>query len=225
MRRLLGACLFIAPLLIVVSEVLSPPLSEDGTVTLNLLRTQVVRLQLWVWIGLLAAVLLLPAVLGLLSLAPRRGRGLAQAGAFLSSVGVVGYAAHQALFLTLPTLLTGDPTEMAALYERQSQYAGTGLLIFFVFLIPLFLGFLLLGVAAALAKTAPWWPAAALALAFIPGFLPLSFDAGYLSFGLLLLGLWTYGARLLKAEPTATRPSPIPAAGQSDIGGRMQHTL
>ena len=77
----------------------------------------------------------------------------------LSVIGIVGYAAHQALFLPLPTLLEGDRAEMAALYERQGQTAESGILIFLVFLIPLFLGLTLLGISAYRAGTAPLWPA------------------------------------------------------------------
>ena len=37
-----------------------------------------------------------------------------------------------------------------------------------------------------------------LALAFVPGFLPLPFDAGLVSFGLLLVGLGAYGVLVLR---------------------------
>ena len=90
-------------------------------------------------------------------------------GSSLAMIGVIGYAAHQALFLPMPTLLQGDRAEMAALYERQGQTAESGILIFLVFLVPLFLGLTLLGVSAYRGGV-PLWPALALALAFVPGF-------------------------------------------------------
>lgn len=185
--------LFLAPVVVIVSEVLAPSLSEEGTTSLAVVGDHLTAMRAWVWLGLLAAVLLVPAVMAMLALAPDRGRRTAMVGASAATVGVVGYAAHQALFMPLPTLLHGDRAEMAALYERQGQTGESGILIFLVFLVPLFLGLLLLGVAAFRAGRAPLWPALVLGAAFVPGFLPVPFDAGLLSFGLLLVGLWAYG--------------------------------
>ena len=196
MRRLLGSTLLLAPVLVVASEVVAPTLSEDGATSLALLATHLTAFRLWVWGGLAAAAMLVPAVIALCRLA--RGRRLTVVGACLSVIGIVGYAAHQALFLPLPTLLEGDRTEMARLYERQGQTAESGILIFLVFLIPLFLGLTLLGISAYRAGTAPLWPAVTLALAFVPGFLPLPFDAGLVSFALLLVGLGAYGVLVLR---------------------------
>jgi hypothetical protein len=176
-----------------------------------------------------AAAVLVPAVLALIHLAP--GRRLTMVGSVLAVVGVIGYAAHQALFLQLPTLLEGDRMRMAALYERQGESAEYGILIFLVFLIPLFLGLTLLGVSAYRSGAMPLWPAVALGLAFVPGFLPLPFDAGLVSFALLLVGLGAYGVLTLRMTderwssftersarprrtPAATPPARAGAAGR-----------
>jgi hypothetical protein len=196
MRRILGSALVLAPILVIASEIAAPALDEQGAESLSLAGEHLVALRLWIWGGLLAAAVLVPAVAGLVHLS--RGSRLSLGGAALAVVGVVGYAAHQALFMQIPTLLQGDRAEMAALYERQGQTAESGVLIFLVFLVPLFLGLTLLGIAAYRARTAPLWPAVALGLAFVPGFLPIPFDAGVLSFGLLLAALTTYGVRVLR---------------------------
>lgn len=196
MRRFLGSTLLLAPVLVVGSELVAPTLTEDGAASLALLAQHLVAFRLWVWGGLCAAAVLVSAVAALAHLAP--GRRLTAMGACLSVLGVIGYAAHQALFLPMPTLLHGDRAEMAALYERQGKTAEAGILIFLVFLVPMFLGLTLLGVSAYRAGNAPAWPAIALGLAFVPGFLPLSFDSGVVSFVLLLVGLGGYGVRMLR---------------------------
>lgn len=212
MRRILGSALVLAPTLVVASELLAPALTEHGTESLILVGEHLVAFRLWIWGGLLAAAVLVPALAGLVHLA--RGSRLSVWGAALAVVGVIGYAAHQALFMQLPTLLHGDPAEMAALYERQGQTAESGVLIFLVFLVPLFLGLTLLGVAAYRARTAPLWPAVALGLAFVPGFLPLPFDAGMISFGLLLAAMTTYGVLVLRMSDerwaALARPEEMP---------------
>ena len=55
-----------------------------------------------------------------------------------------------------------------------------------------------LGVSAYCSGAVPLWPAIALALAFVPGFLPLPFDAGLVSFALLLIGLGAYGVLVMR---------------------------
>jgi hypothetical protein len=101
--------------------------------------------------------------------------------------------AREAMWSSLPCLL-----DRAALYEREGQTAEIGILIFLVFLIPLFLGLTLLGVSTYRSGAMPLWPAVSLGLAFVPGFLPLSFDAGLVSFVLLLVGLGGYGVLTLR---------------------------
>ena len=198
MRRLLGTTLIVAPLLVIASESVAPTLSESGSTTLADLGTHLTAFRFWVWGGMAAAAVLVAAIAALVHLAP--GRRLTHVGASLAVVGVVGYAAHQGAFLPLPSLVHGDRSQMAALYERQGQSADLGILIFLVFLVPLFLGLTLLGVSAYRAGSVPLWPAVCLALAFVPGFLPLpeSVDAGLISFLLLLLGLGAYGVTVLR---------------------------
>lgn len=198
MRLLAGISLIAAPILVLVSELVSPAISEDGEESLALIAADRVQFRLWVWLGLLAAILLIPAILGLTHLLRERSLLLGRIGSGLAIVGAVGYAAHQALFMPLAALVEGDRQEMAALYERQSESGEFGILIFFVFLLPLFLGLLLLGIALYRANVAPAWPALAIALAFLPGFLPLPFDSGYASFALLLIGLAWYAWIVLR---------------------------
>jgi hypothetical protein len=198
MRRLSGLALIAAPTLLLVSEVLSPELSDDGAESLAVIAAQPGRLTGWIWLGIASAVLLIPAVFGLVHLLRRRGRVVGGIGAALAVVGSVGYAVHQALFLQLPTLLAGDRAEMAALYERQGESAVFAVVTFLVFLAPLLLGLLLLGVGLYRGGVAPLWPAVAIGLAILPSAVPLPFDSGYASFVLLIAGLAGYARVVLR---------------------------
>jgi hypothetical protein len=156
-----------------------------------------------VWLGFAAALLFIPAALTLVHLLRGRSPVLGHLGAVLTIIGSIGYTAHQAIFLTMPTLLVGDRAEMAALYERQGAYGEVGIVTFLLFLLPLFLGFLLSGIALRRARIGSAWPALALGLALVPSFLPLPFDAAFASFACLLVGLGYYGWHALSMSDTA----------------------
>jgi hypothetical protein len=216
-RRAGGVALLAAPLLIIVSELASVDIGEKGVASLSVVADNTGRLRLWVWLGFAAALVLIPAALTLVHLLRGRSPVLGHVGAALTVIGSIGYTAHQAIFLTLPTHLAGDRSEMAALYERQSAYAEIGIVTFLLFLLPLFIGFLLLGIALRRARSGPAWPAFALALAMLPSFLPLPFDAAFVSFGFLLAGLGFYGWHVLAMSDAAwstgteAATQPVPA--------------
>jgi hypothetical protein len=213
-RRAGGTALVAAPLLIIASELASVDIGENGAASLDVVAGNTGRLRLWVWLGFAAALLLVPAAMTLLHLLRGHSPVLGHLGAALTITGAVGYTAHQALFLTLPTQVSGDRLEMAALYERQFAYGEVGIVTFLLFLLPLFTGFLLLGIALRRARSGPAWPAFALALALAPSFLPLPIDAAFASFAFLLAGLGFYGRHVLTmsdAQWTATTSDRIVA--------------
>jgi Domain of unknown function (DUF4386) len=205
MRRLSAACLIAAPVLLLVSELLSPPLSDDGAESLAIVAEQPGRLAAWIWLGIASAVLFVPAVVGAAALLKRRGRGIGWAGAALAVVGAFGYAVHQGLFLQLPALVGGDPAQMAAVYERQGESAAVAVVTFLLFLAPLLVGLLLLGVGLYRSGVAPLWPAIAIGLAILPSAVPLPFDTAFLPFVLLIAGMTGWAAALMRT------PAPEPA--------------
>jgi hypothetical protein len=186
------------------SELASPALSDDGAESLAVVADQPGRLAAWIWLGIAAAVLFVPAVVGTAGLLQRRGRGVGGAGAALAVVGAVGYAVHQGLFLQLPALVDGDPAEMAAAYERQGESAAFAVVTFLLFLAPLLIGLLLLGVGLYRAGVAPVWPAFAIALAILPSAVPLPFDTGFLPFVLLIAGMTGWAASVVRTPSVRT---------------------
>lgn len=200
MRRLSAFSLIAAPVLLLVSESVSPDLGDDGRRSLAAVAAQPGRLAAWIWLGVAAAILLLPAAAGLAHLLGRPGRLVGSVGAALVVVGAVGYAVHQALFLQLPAMLGGDRAEMAALYERQAASATVAIVTFLVFLVPLLVGLLVLGVGLYRSRVAPLWPVAAIALAILPSAVPLPIDVGYASFVLLVAGMAGYARVVLRTS-------------------------
>jgi hypothetical protein len=197
MRRLTVISLIAAPMLLFASETVSPSLSDDGAESLAVIAAQPGRLAAWIWLGIASAIFFLPAVFGLAGLLSRRGRMVGVAGASLGVIGAVGYAVHQGMFVPLPTLLEGDRVEMAALYARQGETTAAMVVTFLLFLGPLLVGLLLLGVGLFRSGVAPLWPAVAIALAILPSAVPLPFDTGFASFGLLVAGMagWAWAIR------------------------------
>jgi len=202
MPRLTTICLIAAPTLLLASELVSPDLSDDGAASLAAIEAQPGRLAAWIWLGIASAVLLLPAVFGLVPLLRRRGGLAGGIGAALAVVGAVGYAVHQGMFLQLPLLLEGDRAGMAALYERQGESAVFAVVTFLLFLAPLLIGLLLLGVGLYRGGIAPLWSAIALGLAILPSAVPLPFDVAFAPFILLIAGMAGWARAAARASET-----------------------
>ena len=214
MRRLAAFSLIAAPMLLLLSEAVSPDLSDDGRQSLATVAAEPLRLAAWVWIGILSAVLFIPAVVGIAHLRQRRGGRLVALGAALGVIGSVGYAVHQALFMQLPSMTSGDPAEMAAVYERQAGSPAVAVVTFLLFLVPLMVGLLVLGIGLYRAGVAPLWPALAIALAILPSAVPLPIDLGYASFALLVAGMGGYAWLVLRIPDrqwTAAPAEAVPA--------------
>jgi hypothetical protein len=206
MRRCTALCLIAAPVLMLASELLSPALSDDGAESLAVVAAQPGRLAAWIWLGIASAVVFVPAVVGAAVRLHRRGAVVGGTGAALAVVGAIGYAVHQGLFLQLPALLGGDPAEMAAVYERQGEGAAVAAVTFLLFLGPLLVGLLLLGVGLHRSGAAPLWPAIALGLAILPSAVPLPFDTGFVPFVLLIAGMGGWAAAVLTTAEPQRRP-------------------
>jgi hypothetical protein len=209
MRRLTALSLIAAPILLLAAELVSPDISDDGAATLAAVEAQPGRLTAWIWLGIASAVLFVPAVTGSALVLRRRGALVGGIGAALAVVGAFGYAVHQALFLQLPSLLDGDRAEMAALFERQGESAVVAVVTFLLFLAPLLLGLLLLGIGLYRGGVAPLWPAVAVALAILPSAVPLPFDAAFAPFVLLIAGMAGWAIAVARTPQPETVPQRV----------------
>jgi formate-dependent nitrite reductase membrane component NrfD len=207
MRRLPAACLVAAPLFLLASEAAAPALTDDGRDSVVAVATEPGALTAWIWLGIAAAVLLIPAIGGAALWLRGRGRVVGGVGAALALVGAVGYAVHQATFLYLPALVGGDTAEMAGVYERQGEHGTFALVTFGLFLGPLMIGLLLLGVGLSRSGVAPWWPVVAIVLAVLPSVVPLPFDTGPGAYVLLATGMAGWAWSLLRTDRVELVPA------------------
>jgi hypothetical protein len=115
-------------------------------------------------LALVTIALAIPAVLGLVHLT-RAGRPLlAHLGAALAIVGFVGFAAFVGMELVLwQAAKNSDAAAMTALIDQVND-AG-GLVPLYIAVLGFPIGFLLLGIALLLTKTAPSWVAALIGIA------------------------------------------------------------
>jgi hypothetical protein len=195
----MGVALIAAPLAIMIGELVSPDISEQGEPSLRAVSDQRWRFLVWIWVGIGAAVLLVPAVLALMRILRGRGAIFGLLGGSLAIVGAIGLAAHNASFLNIEGLADyGDRAAAIGVYEGV-ETPSLLVLIFFVFLIPFYLGLLLLAAGLLRARTVPWWMPLAIIAAVVLGAAPIPLLA-YLGLGLLVVGLGAIGVWVLRTS-------------------------
>ena len=149
-RMLVGASLIVAPLVIVAQEWITPEPGgerEAGDV-LAAIAEHPGRYEAAMLLGILAAILLIPALAGLALAIRGRGVLLAWLGGMLGVIGAVGFACQNAInigFLELAAA-DGERARMVALYEGV-QDSTAGLVIELLFIGGLILGLALLAAA------------------------------------------------------------------------------
>ena len=210
MRRLSALCLIAAPVLLLTSELLSPALSDDGAESLAVVAAQPDRLAAWIWLGIAVRRPVRPR--------RRRGRRPAAAagrrrgvatGPALAVVGAFGYAVHQGLFLQLPTLLDGDPAEMAAALRAAGRERGVRRRH-----VPAVPGAAADRAAAARDRAVPVAASrrsgrrSPSRLAILPSAVPLPVDTGFLPFVLMIAGMGGWAWAVLRTPEEQLAPSP-----------------
>lgn len=213
-RTLAGACLILGPALLVAVELIHPEGDSDAADMLANIASSTTS-QYWAHaIALIVVVLLIPAVLGVVHMT-RTSRGiLAHAGGALALIGLVGLAALIGTeFVLWQAAKNPDTAAMAALIDQ--IYKSDGFIPLYLAALALPLGFLLLGVALYLTRTAPTWAAA------LFGVSPAVQFANELAVGpkwinvaaavALLLGAGTIGSRLLTETDEEWEAMPVAA--------------
>lgn len=115
-RTLAGLALIAAPLAMMVSEVIykrSFSQESDG----QFFAAVAEKSGTWTFarlLGLLAAVLFVPAVVGMVHLTRERGVVLGHVGGALAIVGAMGYACHQMLFVVMGEMARFHPNPSIA---------------------------------------------------------------------------------------------------------------
>lgn len=208
-RTLAGLALLVAPLAMMVSEVIY---SRSFSQASDQRFFDAVAENSWLWtfatlLGLLAAVLFVPAVVGMVHLTTERGVVLAHVGGALAAIGAVGYACHQMLFIVMGEMARfEDRRAVISVSQHLDESVIIGVIVMLMFLASLSLGLLLLTIGLYRAGFAPVWVLVCIFLSILPAFMPVDSDyPAYAAFVLLALGLGAVGVKVLATSDTDWR--------------------
>jgi Domain of unknown function (DUF4386) len=164
------------------------------------------------FIGMLFAVLQLPAVLAMIRLARPRTTRLTATAAVLALPGVVvygGYVVTWNFVIGAMASSAAAPDALARLAHDLEHYPA--FILIFANAYPLNLGLLLLAIALGRARVVPWWAAACVAASPVNELVGIGDGWVYLFVNLLwLVGLTWVAANLLR---TGSGPASAPTAG------------
>lgn len=201
-RTLAGLCLIAAPLAFMVSEVTySTFFSQESDQ--QFFAAVAGKSSTWTFatlLGLLAAVLFVPAVVGMVHLTRDRGVVLGHVGGALALLGAVGYACHQMLFVVLGEMarMEGQREAVISVGKQLDSSATIGIIAMLMFLLSLSLGLILLTIGLYRARIVPIWVPICIVLSILPAFVPVDSDyPGYAAFVLLAVGLGAVGVKVL----------------------------
>jgi hypothetical protein len=199
-RTLAGLCLIAAPLLYLVSEWIGPESSDDATRQLALISEQPTLWAVGALLDFLAAILFVPATLGLIHLLSGRGAILGHVGGGLMLLAQLGSAALVGLDLALLEISDegADRGQMIALAERMMGSAGFTILLL-VALFGSFLGLAFLAAGLWRARVVPAWPSVLILLFVVMEFTVIGVSEVLESVALVLLaiGLGWVGIKVL----------------------------
>jgi len=224
-RTLAGLCLIAAPLVILIQEWIAPEIGGEGEArdVLATIAENPGRYQAAAFLGLLAAILLIPALLGLVRLLSRGKVVLGHVGGALALIGAVGFACNNVFnFLYLQMVEGGaDLGEMIALRERVKGSVGL-LTIELMFAGGLLLGLVLLAIALWRGRVAPRW-ASVLIVVFVVADFFLSGNGKVFDLivhALLVVGLGGFGWSILRMSDADWERGYTPSP--TEVGVRTQ---
>jgi hypothetical protein len=221
-KTLAGACLVLAPLFLLASAAFSPAIKSDEGAQLAVIAQHPDRFYLSSALGLISAVLLVPALLGLMQMLRERAPGWGYVGGGLMMLGnLLSVGDWMSNFVQWQMAAPdADRGEMTALLTRLDETAGSALplqLSGFAFLV----GTAAVAIGLQRARAVPAWSALGLVVGIVvnlAGFVIGSVLLLVVSSAVLLIAMGWIGRILLadsKAdwERSSQFPSARPAAG------------
>jgi len=169
-RRIAGAAMVVAPLVIVVAEVLHARFELDASKQLAAVAEHTGRWYAAHLLVLLGLALAVPAFLGLARLVRRRRPGLAHLGLVLFVPGLVALAAAAGMEFVLWQMAQpeADRAAMVALAERVNESEGLAPVFAVLLLFPI--AWFVVGLGLYVARAVPTWTAALIAVSQPFGF-------------------------------------------------------
>jgi hypothetical protein len=199
-----GSCLIAAPLLTLISALVSPAIKSDEAAQIAVIAQHPARYYAFTLFTLAGIILLVPAILGLMHLTRDRAPAWGNLGGSLALLGTMIAACDAANQLLVWQM--GAPeanrAEMAALLHRYDTTSGSSL-VFTVGGLSILAGTVILSIGLHRARAVPAWTAAGFVFGIvlnIVGFTAASVGILIVSSVILLAALGTLGWRVL-AEP------------------------
>lgn len=164
-KTLAGACMVVAPLLLLVSAVIHPGSRTDEGAQLGVIAA---NLDAWYashLIALVAIALAVPAVLGLMHMLRERSVAYGHVGGGLALIGLLAFVGIVTMegFVGWQMAEAGNRAEMTALFERLNETAGVAIP-FYIVSFAFALGMVCLAAGLYRARAVQYWMALFLAI-------------------------------------------------------------
>jgi hypothetical protein len=212
-RTALGLCLISAPLVGLISAVITPQFTGDITDELAAVSEHTGRWLISGFLNLFSFFLFMLAVLGIVHLLRHRsvvlghvGGGLALLGAFFHGA-IIGYA-----LVEVPLVESGGARARMVEFANGMYESAAFMMILFPFL-SFFVGWILLAIALWRAGVAPLWVAAALVVAPLAEFVGPEAVSPELMLALFLIALGYVGLKVLRLSDKEWERGATPAVG------------
>lgn len=203
-KTVAGACMIVAPILLLVSAILAPSSDNDAGAILGAIGADPDRFYAATVVGIAGSVLLVPALLGLMHMLREREVALGHVGGGLALLGSVVFMLFWGVSLMEWQMVRegADSAQMTALLDRWMHTTGTE--VFFYFGLAFTIGLVVLALGLMRARFVHWSTALALvagAVVLQVAFLVGNEAAYYIvATAILVVGLGSIGRTVL-TEP------------------------
>ena len=219
-----GACMVLAPLLLLVAFVVSPKLETSAGKQLSVAAGHVDRFYVANLLALVGLMLVVPAVLGVMHMLRERRPQYSGLGGALALIGVFASMVGQGVALVMWEMARhgADSAANTVVLDRVIHDAGTVIPIYVLGYVGV-VGVVILGAGLYLSRVVDWWMALFFAVGVVC--INVAFPAGLLALAivgsaLMLVGLGSIGLMVLRESDADWEHTPDyrglrPAAGTS----------
>ena len=221
-RTVVGLCLIIAPLLLLLGDIIHPAGAEGAAGLLNIMAEHPGRVETASLLTIFSSVFFVPALVGLLYLIRDRGVVLGHIGVGLALIGIVGHAVWAGFQVVLLGFIQSgvDREQLSAILGGGPLNVGF-VIVMLMFLGGFFLGLILLSISLWRSRVAPLWVAACIIAAIVWFFTPLgTIMPGEIGGALVLIGLGWIGLKVLRMSDADWERGYLPSSKEVGVGAQ-----
>ncbi len=220
-RTMVGLCLVMAPLVLLLGNIIHPGEGEAGLV--NTVAEHPGRVEAASLLIISSSVFFVPALVGLLYLLRDRGVVLGHIGVVLALIGVVGHAVWAGFQIVLLGFIQSgiDREQLSAMVESGPPNVGF-VIVLLMFLVGFFVGMIILAITLWRGRVAPLWVAACIIAATVWDFIPLGTIMAEVEIGpaLALVGLGWIGLKVLRMSDADWERGNLPSSQKVGVGAQ-----